>query len=227
MKALKRLANLVLVLCVLTFAQQAYALTVSTYATAQNNWQGSRYYSETTNDGTISCRVDYAVYDTLGSKSTAENTFINSIKSVMPDMSQYLYVYQVFNNLAASGSRPASDASINYFAVFRDPETELNISSQNIGEKDDGAGGIGPSDSDLDNDGTRVVWDFTGGLLLESKHSWYLVLTSDGGPVKGGYEVRSPDSDMGVPDDEPIPEPATIALLSSGVLMIAGRRKRK
>jgi len=223
MKALKRFANLVFVLCVLASAPQVQAtvMPVSTYATEQNNWQGSKYYNETlANDGgTISCRVDYAVYDTSGPKSMAENIFINSIASVMPDMSQYLYVYQVFNNLSDS------EASIAYFAIFNLGHTQLDVASQDIGAKDDSVGGNEPSSSGPEDNGTRVVWNFAGALLLEDgDHSWFLVLSSENGPVKGGYEVKSSSSDEPVPN---IPEPTTIALLSSGALIIAGRRKRK
>jgi hypothetical protein len=223
MKALKRFTNLVLALCVLASAQkvQATVLPVSTYATAQNNWQGSKYYSGAANDGsTINCRMDFAVYDTAGQTSTAENNFFNSVSSVMPDMSRYLYVYQVFNNLADS------DASVAYFAIFNLSHTQLNVISQNIGAADDGAGGIEPSSSELKDNGTKAVWNFAGSLLLQDDHSWFLVLSSDSGPVTGGFEIKSSDADPGVPDG-PIPEPATIALLSSGALMIAGRRKCK
>jgi hypothetical protein len=221
MKALGRFANFVLALCVLASAPQVQAtvMPVSTYATAQNNWQGSKYYNETlANDGgTIRCRVDFAVYDTSGPKSTAETNFINSIALVMPDMSRYLYVYQVFNNLSDS------EASIVYFAIFNLGHTQLDAASQNIGAQNDNAGGNEPSSSGLEDEGARVVWNFAGLSLLEGgDHSWFLVLTSDSGPVKGDYEVRSSQSDLPV-----IPEPATIALLSSGALIIAGRRKRK
>jgi hypothetical protein len=217
MKALKGLINLVLVLCILTFAQQAYALPISSYAENVGNWQGSSFH----NDGTIHTRIDYAVYDTSGTMSGAESTFVSSIESVMPDMAQYLYVYQVFNDLSGS------ESPIAYFAVFNLDETVLDVSSQNIGEKDDGAGGIEPSYHGLDDEGTRVVWEFTeqGKVLLKDYHSWYLVLSSAGAPVKGDYEVKSSTSDR--PSPPPIPEPATIALLSSGALIIAGRRKRK
>jgi len=217
MKTLKGFASIVCALCVLTCAQMVYALPASTYADLQNNWQGSKSKSLTNDGTTINYHVDYAVYDTslVVQNSQAEKNFFESIEAVL-DLKRFLYVYQVFND------QSNNNASINYFAVFGKPEGPLNISNQNIGAKNDGAGGIEPSGSGIDNGGTRVVWNFTEGLLIEGKHSWYLILTSESGPVKGDFEARTSQSDFPV-----IPEPATFALLSSGALIIAGRRKRK
>ena len=219
MKALKWSINLVLLLFVLASAQQVQAapLPVSSYATAQNNWQGSKFYNQTVAGGTLSGRIDYAVYDSQSLQNSAETAFVNSVESVMPNMARYLFTYQLSNNLSDS------EAPLAYFEIFNLQETVLNVSSQNIGAKDDSAGGIEPTSSGLEQGGTRVVWNFAGQLLLEGNHSWYLVLSSDSGPVEGGYAVGSSDSDI----PAPIPEPGTIALLSSGALMIAGRRKRK
>jgi hypothetical protein len=223
MKALKRFANLVFVLCVLASAPQVQAtvMPVSTYATAQDNWQGSKTRSEIANDGsTFLCRVEYAVYDTslVLQNSQAEKDFFESVESSMSNMERFLYVYQVFN-LTDTDSL---DSPVAYFAVFNLDETELNISTQNIGSENDDAGGIGPSGSGLSDDETKVVWNFAGGALIESAHSWFLVLTSDSGPVKGDYKIGSSQSDFPT-----IPEPATIALLFSGAMMIAGWKKRK
>ena len=221
MKSLKRFANFVLTFCVLASAQQAYALPVSSFATAQSNWQGSKYYSETTNDGKLSCKMDYAVYDTAGPKNAAENTFINSIGSVMPNMARYLYVYQVFNDQADS------EASIAYLAIFSLQHSEMDVVSENISAKDDSAGGVAPSGTPpggyIADGGTKVVWNFAGSLLVEGDHSWYLVLSSASGPTAGDYEAGTYDSDF----PSPIPEPTIFALLSTGAMMIAGRRKRQ
>lgn len=216
---MKALVNLVLLLLVLGSAQtvRSAPLPVSSYATAQNNWQGSKFYNQTVTGGTLSGRVDYAVYDSQSLQNAAETAFVNGIESVMPGMSQYLYVYQVFNNLTDS------EASLAYFEIFNLQQTELNIASQNIGAKDDSAGGIAPTESGLEAGGTKVVWNFAGQLLLAGDHSWYLVLSSDTGPVKGDYKVGSSDSDI----PAPIPEPATIALLSMGGLFLARRKIRK
>ncbi len=219
---LKRALILFLVLLTTAIAQQAHAspLPVSSYATAQQNWQGSRLYSGTTNSGyTVSCRVDYAVYDTLGSHNTAEGTFLNSIDSVMPDMEQYLYVYQIFNDLTDS------EASLVSFAIFNLDETELNVSGEDIGAADDGEGGIEPTDSSLADNNTRIVWNFAGQLILQDEHSWFLLVSSSGAPVKGNFDIEASESDPGMPPI--IPEPAAIALFSATALIIAGKRKRK
>ena len=209
-------------LLLLVIAQQAQALPTSSYATKVNNWQGSKYRSETTNDGTISCRVDYAVYDTLAPMSNAESLFVSPIMSLIPDK-EYLYVYQVFNDLTNSEGTP-SEMPIASFAIFNLDKTALNVASQDLNAKDDGTGGIGPSDKGLAEGDTKAVWTFAGSghLLIKDKHSWLLVLGSDSPPVKGDYEIKSKASDF--PSS---PEPATIALLSAGSLFLARLRKRK
>ncbi len=222
MKALKGFANLVFVLCILASAQQVQAtvMPVSTYATAQDNWQGQKFRTEAANDGsTFYYRVDYAVYDTsLANNSQAEEDFFDLIEPSLSNPERFLYVYEVFN-LTDTDSL---DSPMAYFAVFDIHETALNIPTDNIGSKNDDAGGIEPTGSGLSDDETRVVWNFAGGALIESKHSWFLVLTSDGGPNQGDFEVGSSESDFPI-----IPEPATIALISSGAVLIVGRRKRK
>ncbi len=220
MKALKRFANLVFVLCVLASAQQVQALSTSLYAQNEHNWWGSKDYTgpATTGTGTLSAHIDYAVYDSEGLDS--QNAFVNSVKSVMPNMAKYLYAYQIFN-------QSEDNVSILSFAIFNLGQTTMNLSSQDISAMEADTASVGPDldTSGLKENGTRVVWNFEGHLILKNEHSWFLLLSSDAAPVKGNYEIKSTaGSDFPSPS---IPEPATIALLFSGAMMIAGRRKRK
>lgn len=218
MTAPQKLILLTLAFILGLLAQNASAeLATSSYAEAVGNWQGSAYYDEYLGgEDYLRGRVDFAVYDTQNLIYSAEKAFINSID--MPEMDRFLYTYQIFNDYD-----DISDEAVSYFAIFNPQQTVLNVDANNIGSKDDGAGGIEPTSESLKDDGTRVEWDFAGGLIYNDGHSWYLLFSAGGAPTAGDYEVRAPQSDE-IP--APIPEPATVALLGIGGVALIRRKRR-
>ena len=226
MRMTRKIGYLCLLLIATLFAQNAYAtlapmLPTSTYATAVGNWQGSTYYDEVIGEDHLYGRIDFAVYDTEGTMSGAEIGFVDAFATDMPQMEQYLYAYQIFNDYEED-----SDKAVSYFAVFNLAETTLDVDEENIGSGDDSAGGVEPSswsldkDEPSDEDNSRVIWNFGGGLIYKGDHSWFLVFSTDSAPVVGDYEIRSQEPEF------PVPEPGTMALFGLGGLLFFRKRSK-
>jgi len=178
------------------------------------HYEGSTFYDIVTDDGFLRGRIDFAVYDTDNLLLPGETDFADALGLEC----RYIYAYQVFNDLFAS------DEAVSYFAVFGTPEESLDIYEQSIGSYDDGAGGIEPSDEYFTPSNTRAVWDFGGSYVYAGDHSWFLVFGSDLDWVAGDYEIRAPE-DNDFPVAPNIPEPATVALLGMGLMVLLRQRR--
>jgi hypothetical protein len=163
-------------------------------------WQGARTYTF----DEVTARVEYAVYDTaLASYSNIfdrlEDHFVN------PGSGRYIYAYQI---TPTSGT-----PSISSFEVLGSSASAAN----GIGSQDDGYGGVLPT-----NNGSSFVWNFADGVLIVSKHSAFMVFSSNYSPVKGSVEFAAGGNNGNEPPT--IPEPATLALLAIGGISLLKRK---
>ena len=213
MRVIKRIGLFSLLAVVTLLSQNASAtiyLPISSYADGQ--WQGSSYYDE----GDFDLHIDFAVYDSDNMTSGSEAVFVNSIVTALSMEGQYIYTYQIFNH------NPDSD-EVAYFAVFDFNETPLLV-EDGIGGRNDGYGGIEPSDSYFEGSNTRAAWTFQDpNALTAGEHSWFLAFSSDFEPIVGTYEVRAPEGGTPVPPQ--VPEPSVVALLGFGSVMLFRRRR--
>lgn len=173
-------------------------LPESNYGT--DGWQGYKIYSQ----DNVSARVEYAVYD----KQAANFDFFNI------GTGRYIYAYQIFTN---------DDAGYASIASFNIPGVNTaNLSG--IGVETD------TTDDDIfaDNDGATLLWSFEEDTLVGGTHSFYLVLSSNSGPVAGTYVITPHAIDeLPTPDDEnPVPEPTTILFVALGATGLLRKFKR-
>jgi hypothetical protein len=208
MKALKGFANFVLILFILVFAQQVQAAWELPHSV---HYEGSTNNLNMSGGTTITGHVDFAVYDT--------SIQTPSFPSAVPGAGRYIYAYQIFNEDPQN--------SIGNFAVFGLGKQSLDVDSDSItAEQDAPPVGAQPSNKSFTTSNIKAVWNFGTTLIAKGNHSWFLMFRSDKDWVAGTYEVKenADNSDFPVPS---IPEPATIALLSFGSLMLVKRRRGK
>ncbi len=214
---LRRFGFLMLLLVVVSFAQNAPAALLPVSSYEDGRWQGTKfYYEETSNDGFLSGTVNFAVYDTRNLLFASETDFANDL-----DMDgRFIYAYQIFNDAYSSSEAVAS------FAVFAISGKSMSVYEDSIGSKEDtpdsGTRPAGAYFTELD---LEAVWTFAGeGILAYGAHSWFLVFSSDYGPVRGDYRVSAESGDFAVAD---IPEPGTVVLLGFGGLLFLKKKCRK
>jgi len=201
-----------------------------------SHYQGRSYFDY----GTLSGRVDFAVYDTqsypdqlVGAGGRDEDlpwwddtdTEENNL-----DKYQYVYAYQIFVD-------DTGFDIIDYFgllglgenSIVKDPSTdELPIGSMDDIDDIITADAVAPDDdpyfASSSEYGKMVVWEFTNGFLTAGDHSWFLVLGSYHDYTYGSYTF-----DKTVADGTwvPNPEPASIALLGLGGVLTFIRTRKK
>jgi hypothetical protein len=169
---------------------------------------------------TQACRVEFAVYDT----TTYPNDLTGSSLS-NPGTGRYVYAYQIFNYAASIPFFVIQGLGVNAVA-----NNDIDIYSS-------GANSVKPTSSGLSVSQTSVVFEFNGGILSSGTNSWYLVLSSDQGPVTGSYKLTAPtDDDMIKPDviagdgsnsgNAPLPEPASMFLMGLGAVALFKRKQK-
>ncbi len=193
-----------LIAVALMFSSLASA-TPLTHLPESSFWQGRTFY----NDDNLSVRIEFAVYDTQA--ETYQNAFTGQADGfVNPGTGQYIYAYQIFTN-------PDTDyAAVASFAI---PNIDLDAVS-GIGSQNDLNGGLEP-----ENGGSDLMWEFLTPTLVDGEHSFFLVFSSNAGPVAGTYEIN-PHSGVVVPDaSESVPEPTTAAMFLLGTALLRGTVK--
>ena len=195
-----------LLVAVILFAQNASATLEPILESSY--YDGFVFYYE---DGLFG-RIDFAVYDTLDDEYGDEYLDVGIIK---PGDGQYIYAYQIFNDYYSSAD------SVSYFALLDINGNFIDIDT--IGSQEDPENGIEPGGEYFNGDDYKIVWEFNGGAgyIVAGEHSWFLVFSSDKDWVAGSYDIKSSD-DFPVP----IPEPATVALLGIGSMLILLKRRR-
>ena len=179
------------------------------------DWAGkSSYYLNLGGGKILHGHIEFAVYDT----QTVD------LGISVPGGHQYLYAYQIFNTGAYA------TASLSYFGLTGvNPDAIASVND--IGTDQNPGNGIDATQSYFNLSKTKAVFEFDGGVLIAGENSFFLLIGSDYAPIVGGYQmVANPDDDIVVPGDDtghenPIPEPATLAILLGGTLLSLRKRK--
>jgi len=184
-----------------------------------SHYQGRSYFNESGASG----HVDFAVYDTLGSHG---NEWVGA-GFAAPGSGKFIYAYQIFNDVGSSDA-------IEFFTIMglNDPPTVQHLGGiDSMTSQDPWAdypftteSGVAPTDTSVNLDGTRAIWEFAGGILIADKYSWFLVFSSDKPWVEGKYEIgTAPTNIIPVTSN---PEPCTLALLGLGGAMVFRKRRK-
>jgi len=176
---------------------------------------GSAFYGDDPDyEGFLKGRVDYAVYDTDSLSLADEQDFADALGL----SGRYIYAYQIWNDYAGF-----SEADVGSFKVMREDGSGLAASILNdTGAHDDGEGGIAPDIIE-----SQGLWTWSGamGYLPAGEHSYFLIFSSNAAPVSGTFEVTA--GGVPVSGDEPnLPEPATVALVGLGSMIVFVRRRK-
>lgn len=221
MRVICKLGLIALVIVMALPVHNASALPSSMFAEAEGNWEGFKTYRN--DENTIYAKVDFTVYDTLN--TGAEADFVNSLINELSLTGRFIYAYQVWNHFEDSTE------DITSFKLMNLDGNDITQSLDDIGSYDyeNNDESVEPDDAVAD----EALWEFddwdSDQRLIPGNRSWFLIFSSDSGPVAGDYKIESIESnetDPPVPDPDEVPEPATLILLGIGSAMVLKRRRR-
>ena len=191
------------------FAQVASAtLPFSTYG-EDNGWQGYKTYEENGFD----CMLVFNVYDMAANPS--EITWLGDVE--FPQGDRYLYAYQLY-------SSELSTEDIGFFRILNIDGEEISqavMRETQAVQDGEGTGVMTSPNPSPDNKQGQWTWA-AGAFISATKHSAYLIFSSDKAPIKGSFEVKSSEE-----TEPPVPEPTTFALLSGACGLYAITRRKK
>ncbi len=181
-------------------------------------WQGSKSNVQV-GSGTSTAYVEYAVYDSTKLPS----------KIGITTTDKYVYAYMILNDNAGDYDLPIASM------ILSGGNTS---GAHDIGSLSDGTTtGISPDYSAIDTTNSTFVWEFQNGLLVEYKHSIFLVFTSDYAPKAGTITLSTEYGDdipvtgdgttTGDASSQSIPEPTTVALLTMGTFGLLRKKVRR
>jgi hypothetical protein len=211
MKVMKAIGFLSMLIMTAILVQEAAALPVSTYGSA-NGWAGYKTYTGDDFDVT----VVFNVYDTVAYPD--EFTW-ECDDAEMPDTDRYIYAYQV---IASNDSKDVAAFRILDAAGASLSETSMHST---CAQADDAGVGISP---DPVVSAVQGIWEWTAavGFVEAGESSWFLIFSSAYAPTAGTFAVKAPEeSDIPVPPE--VPEPGTIALLGVASSLFIARRTKK
>ncbi len=212
---IRRLARLMTVIaCVALFSSSAWAGMLADDANAMAAWRGNVLTSHTYGGVTLDVDLQYAVYA------------FGHYPGVDPSGgTEFVYAYQIFNEAA-------STVGVTVLSVGLGPEHgagnigfDASVGAPGI------AGGVVPDISTIGSSSALWAFGWLNGLeIAPGQHSAVLLYTSlkipqfnsatltDGGlPLPGG-DVASPSPFL--------PEPATLSLLTVGIVSLLVKRRR-
>jgi len=191
---------------------------------AGDQWQGFEFYEKEIDDGIfLRGRIDFAVYD-MENLNSEETEWVDGLN--LDGEGKYLYAYQVFNDYDGWSER-----EISYFSVFSEGGEFFSLDESSIGHSEDPESGVEPGSGYVDDSsGTQVVWTWEPepdgyGYIYAGNHSWFLYYLSDGAPTAGDYEIQAAEETGELPTPG-VPEPATIALLGFGYVLVMFHKKK-
>jgi hypothetical protein len=191
----------------------AVAGPLPTDPNAMPGFQGQQFFSSTANGFTMTATVEFAVYAPGMVETSA--ALGNPGFAMDPSLgANWVYAYEVFNTSPATGGAviTASTVGLNIGPI----PGSASISNYAL------AGGVAPTLSHFAGT-TSATWSF--GPLNIGANSDILFFTMPYSPtyrpggVQGGHGTIASES---LPS--PTPEPATISLLASALLLIGGHR---
>ena len=210
MRTISKIGFLIICTIVVLFVSSANA-TIEDLLPESSEHQGSTFYNEydDASEKWLRGRIDFAVYDTETSNEWIDAGF------EIPGLGRYVYAYQIFNDYDGY-----SDLSVASFSLLGINEDVITGTSYEYDQLE----GVDPTA--MPSEG---AWEFSLGVLYASKHSSFLVLSSDRSWVAGSYEITpTEDTPLVVPggDTADNPEPATIALLGLGFSFVLRSRNK-
>ncbi len=171
-------------------------------------YEGRTYIDENGVNGYL----DFGVYN----RDTFENTYGMS----SPGDGDYIYAYQLVCDMGTTDS-------VEYFKITgigyhsgQDGDTiDIGSDSYDGFEVAPDSADFNPGDGNLYE---NAIWQFDNGVLVEGERSYLLLLSTDHWyTTTGGYSFNDPSGGEII---APNPEPASLALLSIGTILL---RKRK
>lgn len=193
-----------------------------TYLPSSSYYQGRHSFAfDLGAEGVLSGHLEFAVY-----KGTEAEVMMDW--TGYEGQAQYVYAYQVFNDGANS------NAALTYFALTGINPGSIGSVTEDIGQAESvgtfDSEGIAPEGNGyFDAAVTKAIWTFADGTLIKGTQSWFLFLYSNYDWIKGGMEVQpTQNDDIPIPDDgnNNIPEPATMLLLVSGIVLSQLRKNK-
>lgn len=209
MRAIKTIALLAVVLFATASAQKTYALLGSTYG-EDSGFQGFTSYTE----NGLDLFIQFTVYDAWDGLN--EFSWAGAVE--MPDTDQYIYAYQIFNNLATSTE------DIDYFSVL---DIDGGAIAQSVIHKtttqpDETTLGISP---DPNVSIVQGSWQWSQEqLLVAGKYSSWLIFSSPNPPTPGTFEVKAAEEQENPFPVPNVPEPSMIALLGLGMALLFNKQ---
>ncbi len=198
----------VICFCATFLYSLAMAVPLATDPAAMPAFRGSQNFSTSSGSLSLQGRVEYAVY--------APGAYSGSL--VIPT-GQYAYAYQVFSNAA-------SNVNTDIFLVGLQPAASVVYTASDIAHGV--TGGIKPGADFILSQ--SVMYLFNTIAVTPNTHSQVMIFTSPQSPIMGfaavvaGYMAATVPS---VPTPNPIPEPATMAVLGIGSGILIALRKQK
>lgn len=206
MVMMKRFCTIGVLIVAAMLVQDAMALPSGAYT--DNNDKTWRGYKTYTSDG-FDVVLDWAVY-----KMSEVNPW--STQVTFPPGDNFIYAYQLFNDLDAT-------KDVGFFQMLDVHGTPIEQTLMHATRSvADGAGKMtDPNPSDDDKQG-QWTWMPGTGFVSAGAKSAFLIFSSVYGPVKGSFVVKEL-----APEDPPVPEPGTLALLGTAAGMFLAKRTRK